>query len=261
LYGPNRPVLEKDASGVDAGAREMYVSVPLDRDKEPVRVFLTFTEDLVKLVDWLVACGITTVAMQSTGVYWIAVLEALEKAGFEVYLVNARGTKNVPGRKSDVEECQWLMKLHTYGLPRNSFRPPEEIRAVRTLWRQRQRLVGLAGETIQQMQKALPTMNVQLANSVSDISGVTGMAIIRAIVKGERDRWALAKLRDRRIAASEVEIAHSLEGNWNAEVLWELKQVLETYDHFQRQIVECAIEVASGWRPYRMHPGRRKVRR
>src|SRR5438270_1992568 len=136
---------------------------------------------------WLQQCRIRTVAMQSTGVYWVAVYDILEEAGLEVYLVNARDTKNLPGRKSDVQESQWLMKLHTYGLLRNSFRPPEEIRAVRTLWRQRERLVAEAGRTIQQMQKALTTMNVQLANTISDVSGVTGLAIIRAIGNGERN--------------------------------------------------------------------------
>jgi transposase len=188
---------------------------------------------------WLTFCGIRTVAMQSTGVYWIAVQEILEEEGIEVYLVNARGTKNLPGRKSDVQECQWLMKLHTYGLLRNSFRPPEEIRAVRTIWRQRDRLVKDAGRAIEQIQKALTTMNIQLANAISDISGVTGLAIIRAILKGQRDPWELARLRDRRIQASEEEVAHSLEGNWREDVLFELDQVVEGYDFYQRQIAAC----------------------
>jgi len=241
---PGLAVVHPDAAGIDIGNESHFVSVLADRDQQPVREFGSWSAELRDMVAWLQACQIRTVVMQSTGVYWIAVLEALEQGGLEVYLVNARATKNVPGRKNDKEESRWLMKLHTYGLLNNSFRPPEAIRGIRTLWRQRQRLVGQAAETIQQMQKALTTMNVQLANSVSDISGVTGMAIIRAIVKGERDPWALAKLRDRRIVASEAEIAHSLEGNWKAEVLWELKQVLETYDHFQRQMVECDLEVA-----------------
>jgi transposase len=162
--------------------------------------------------------------MQSTGVYWIAVQEVLEQAGLEVYLVNARGTKNLPGRKSDVQECQWLMKLHTYGLLANSFRPPEEIRMVRTIWRQRDRLVRDAGRAIQQIQKALTTMNIRLANAISDVSGVTGLAIIRAILKGERDPRELAKLRDPHIQASEEEVMRSLEGDWRDDVLFELKQ-------------------------------------
>jgi transposase len=153
--------------------------------------------------------------------------------------VNARGTKTLPGRKSDVQECQWTRKLHTYGLLRNSFRPPEEIRQVRTVWRLRDRWVQDAGRAIQQMQKALTKMNVQLANTISDISGVTGTAILRAIVRGERNPWELAKLRDRRIAASEAEIAQSLKGNWREDVLFELEQVLQGYDFYQAQIAAC----------------------
>lgn len=191
------------------------------------------------MADWLKQRGIKTVAMQSTGVYWVAVQEVLEKAGLEVYLVNARGTKNLPGRKSDVQECEWLRKLHTYGLLRNSFRPPAEIEGVRTVWRQRARVVEEAGAAVQQMQKAMTKMNVQLANAISDISGQTGMAIIRAIVGGEQDPRVLAKFRDPRIRASEEEIAHSLEGNWREDVLWELEQVLKAYDFHQEQLAEC----------------------
>jgi transposase len=160
-----------------------------------------------------------------------------------VYLVNARGTKNLPGRKSDVQECQWLMKLHTYGLLRNSIHPPEQIRAVRTIWRQRDRLVKEAGRAVQQMQKALTTMNVQLANAISDVSGLTGQAIIRAILRGERDPQQLAKLRDYRVAASEAEIAHSLEGNWREDVLFELQQVVDAYDFHQKQIAACDLQL------------------
>ncbi|MDQ1473496.1 MAG: transposase [Bryobacterales bacterium] len=192
---------------------------------------------------WLKACGVQTVAMQSTGVYWIAVYEVLEREGFDVYLVNARGTRNLPGRKSDVQECQWLRKLHTYGLLRKSYRPPEEIRAVRAVWRMRDRLVKDAGRAIQHVQKALTTMNVQLANAISDLSGVTGMAILRAIVAGERNPHELAKLRDVRIQASEEEIAHSLEGNWRKDVLFELKQMLKGCDFCQKQIAECDEEL------------------
>jgi transposase len=195
------------------------------------------------MASWLKEHGIRTVAMQSTGVYWIAVLEVLEQAGLEVYLVNARGTKNLPGRKSDVQECEWLRKLHTYGLLRNSFRPPEEIRAVRTIWRQRDRWVKEAGRTVQQMQKALTTMNVQLANAISDISGVTGQLILRAIVAGIRNPWELAELRDKRIAASKEEIAHSLQGNWREDVIFELRQVLEAYDFYQKQMAACDQEL------------------
>ena len=236
---PGLEIVHRDAAGIDVGNQSHFAAVPAGRDEQPVREFGSWTADLHRMAGWLKACGIRTVAMQSTGVYWIAVQEVLEQAGIEVYLVNARGTKNLPGRKSDVQECQWLMKLHTYGLLRNSFRPPEEIRAVRTIWRQRDRLVQEAGRAIQQMQKALTTMNIQLANAISDVSGVTGLAIIRAIVQGERDRWKLAELRDRRIRASQEEVAHSLEGNWREEVLFELGQVLEGYDFYQKQMAAC----------------------
>jgi transposase len=192
---------------------------------------------------WLKEHGIKTVALQSTGVYWIPVMEVLEQEGLEVYLVNARGTKNLPGRKTDVQECEWIRKLHTYGLLRNSFRPPEEIRAVRTIWRQRDRLVQESGRAVQHMQKALTTMNVQLANAISDISGVTGQAIVRAIIAGKRDPIELAELRDPRIAASKEEIAHSLEGHWREDVIFELRQAVESYDFFHKQMAACDQEL------------------
>jgi hypothetical protein len=195
------------------------------------------------MAEWLKSCGVKMVVMQSTGVYWIAVYEVLEKAGFAVWLTNARETKNLPGRKSDVQESQWLLKLQTYGLLRNSFRPPEEIRRVRTVWRLRDRHVQEAGRAIQHMQKALTTMNVQLANTLSDISGVSGLAIIRAIVQGQRDPYELARLRDYRVRASEEEIARSLEGNWQEEVLFELQQALDGYDFCQQQIRACDLRL------------------
>lgn len=240
---PELKVVHPDAAGIDVGNGSHHVSVPAGRDEEPVREFGSWTADLHRLAAWLKSCGIKTVAMQSTGVYWIALQEVLEREGLEVYLVNAQGTRNLPGRKTDVLECQWLMKLHAYGLLRNSFRPPEQIRAMRCIWRQRIRLTEEAAEAIQQMQKALTTMNVQLANVISDISGVTGMAIVRAILQGERDPHVLAKLRDQRIQASEEEIAHSLEGNWRQEVLFELGQVVEKYDFHRKQIAACDVEL------------------
>jgi transposase len=236
-------VVHANAAGIDIGNKSHFVAIPPDRDEAPVREFGSWTADLHEMGKWLKEHGILTVALQSTGVYWIAVLEVLEQYGLEVYLVNARGTKNLPGRKSDVQECEWLRKLHTYGLLRNSFRPPEEIRTVRTIWRQRDRLVKDCGRAIQQMQKALTTMNVQLANAITDISGATGQAILRAIVTGTRDPWELAKLRDCRIAASEEEIAHSLQGNWREDVLFELRQTLEAYDFFQKQMAACDQEL------------------
>lgn len=240
---PGLEIVNPDAAGIDIGNASHFVSIPPGRDEQPVREFGSWTADLRRMAHWLKSHGIRTVAMQSTGVYWVAVYDVLEQEGLKVSLVNARGTKNLPGRKSDVQECQWLMKLHTYGLLRASFRPPEEIRAVRTIWRQRDRLVRDAGMTIQRMQKALTTMNIQLANVISDLSGVTGMEIIRAILKGERDPRVLAKLRDKRIRASEAEIVCSLEGNWRQDVLFELKQVVEGYDFLQGQITACDEEV------------------
>lgn len=241
---PGLEVIHRDAAGIDIGNESHFVAIPPDRDSEPIREFGSWTADLLRMAGWLKEHGIRTVALQSTGVYWIAVLEVLEQAGFEVYLVNARGTKNVPGRKSDVQECEWLRKLHTYGLLRNSFRPPAEIQAVRTIWRQRDRWVKEAARAVQQMQKALTTMNLQLANTISDLAGVTGLSIVRAILAGTRDPWELAKLRDRRIAASEVEIAHSLQGNWKEHVLFELRQVVEAYDFYQKQMAACDQELA-----------------
>ena len=243
LEAADLTIVHPDAAGIDVGNDSHFVAVPAGRDAQPVQEFGSWTADLQRMAAWLKACGIRTVAMQSTGVYWIAVQEVLEQAGLKVFLVNARGTKNLPGRKSDVQECQWLMKLHTYGLLANSFRPPEEIRAVRTIWRQRDRLVQDAGRAIQQIQKALTTMNIRLANAISDVSGVTGLAIIRAILKGERDPRELAKLRHPCIQASEEEVVRSLEGHWRDDVLFELKQVVEGYDFYQRQMGACDEEL------------------
>src|SRR5258707_9806147 len=177
--------------------------------------------------------------MQSTSVYWIAVYDVLEQAGLEVYLVNARETKNLPGRKTDVQESQWLMKLHTYGLLRNSFRPSQEIRMMRTYWRQRNDLVQSAGRHIQRMQKALTQMNIQLANVLSDVSGVTGQAIIKAILGGERDPHKLAAFRNPRVKARKGQIARSLEGNWQEDLLFVLQQEQDGYEFCQKQMTEC----------------------
>ncbi len=213
-------VVHPDAGGIDIGNESHYVAVPPSRDSQPVQRFGCTTAELKAMADWLKQCGVQTVAMQSTGVYWIAVYDILEAAGLEVYLVNARETKNLPGRKSDVQESQWLMKLHTYGLLRNSFRPSQEIRTMRTYWRQRNDLVQSAGRHIQRMQKAMTQMNLQLANVLSDVSGVTGQAIIKAILAGERHPHKLAAFRDCRVKASEEEIARSLEGNWQEDLLF-----------------------------------------
>lgn len=232
-------IVHPDAAGIDIGNESHYVAVPPARDPESVRRFGCMTAELREMARWLKQCGIRTVAMQSTGVYWMAVYDVLEEAGLEVYLVNARETKNLPGKKTDVQESQWLMKLHTYGLLRNSFRPAPEIREMRTYWRQRNDLVQSAARHIQRMQKMLTQMNVQLANVISDLSGVTGQAIVQAILAGERDGCKLAALRDGRIRATEEEIARSLEGNWQDDLLFILKQEQEGYTFCQKQIAAC----------------------
>jgi len=240
---PGLQVIHPDAAGIDIGNESHFVAIPSDRDTTPIREFGSWTADLHEMANWLKGQGITTVAMQSTGVYWIPVLEVLEQAGLQVYLVNARGTKNLPGRKTDVQECEWIRKLHSYGLLCNSFRPAEEIRAVRTIWRQRDRWVQESARAVQHMQKALTKMNVQLANTISDISGVTGQAIVRAIVAGNRDPWKLAELRHGCIAASKEEIAHSLQGHWQEDVIFELRQSVEAYDFYQKQMMACDQEL------------------
>jgi len=232
-------VVHPDAAGIDIGNEFHYVAVPPTRDSQPVQRFGCTTVELKAMAHWLKQCRIHTVAMQSTGVYWIAVFDILEQAGFEVYLVNARDTKNLPGRKSDVQESQWLMKLHTYGLLRNSFRPSQEIRTMRTYWRQRNDLVQAAASYIQRMQKVLTQMNIQLANVLSDISGVTGQAIIKAILAGQRDAHKLAELRDPRVRASEEQIARYLEGNWQEDLLFVLKQEQQGYEFCQQQMAAC----------------------
>jgi len=240
---PGLAVVHPHAAGIDVGNSAHYVAVPPDRDSDPVRRFECFTADLHRLADWLKNCGVKTVALQSTGVYWIPLYDILEERGFEVYLVNARHTKNLPGRKSDVQESQWLLKLHTYGLLNNSFQPTSEIRVLRTYWRQRAEHVHGVTTCIQRMQKAFTQMNLQLANVISDLSGVTGQMIVRAIVAGERDPWKLAKLSDPRIRASQEEIAKSLEGNWRPELLFVLQQELQMFDTYQRRIAECDHEL------------------
>ena len=239
LDDPGLDIIHRDAAGIDVGNESHFVSVPPDRDPQPVREFGSWTAALEEMARWLKDCRIRTVVLQSTGVYWIALFDVLQRHGLEVNLVDARGTKNVPGRKSDVQECQWLRKLHTYGLLRPCFLPPPEIHAVRTLWRLRIQHVRDAGRGIQRMQKALIQMNVQLHNALSDISGLSGQAIIRAVLKGERDARVLAKLRDPHCQASEEEIVQSLQGNWKEDVLFELQQAVDAYDFYQQQMKKC----------------------
>ena len=235
--------INQNAAGIDVGAEEFYVAVPKGRDTESVRTFPTFTADIQRLADWLVQCSVKTIAIESTGVYWIPLYEILEKRGFEVYLVNARHLKNVTGRKTDVLDCQWLQQLHTYGLLRASFRPSEQICAIRSLVRHRDMLVSYRSAHIQHMQKALTLMNIRLTNVLSDITGVTGMKIIRAIINGERNRQTLASFRDAKCAKSEAEIEKSLEGYYKLEHLFVLKQALELFDFYDQQIRQCDHEL------------------
>jgi transposase len=231
------------AAGIDIGAAEHWVSIPAELDPEPVRRFSCFTADLHALANWLKQRGITTVAMESTGVYWIPLFQILDTRGFEVRLVNAHFVKTVPGRKSDVLDCQWLQKLHSYGLLSGSFRPDDQVCVFRSYIRQRDRLTKSASVHIQRMQKALTEMNLQLHRVVSDITGVTGMNIIRAIVGGERNAQILAAMKDPRAKRSVPEIAASLEGDYRAEHLFVLKQELDLYDTYQEQIQQCDAEV------------------
>jgi len=237
--------INRNAAGIDCGSEAHYVAVPPERDAEPVRSFKTFTADLHHLADWLKACKIKTIAMESTGVYWIPIFEILEEHGFEVVLVNSRHIKNVPGRKTDVLDCQWIQELHSVGLLRGSFRPAAEIVSLRAYLRHREKLVQSAASHIQRMQKVLVQMNLLLHNVISDITGVTGMRILRDIVAGVTDPMALAAHRDYRCRASVEQIAASLTGNYRAEHLFVLRQNLELFDTFQRQIQTCDGEIES----------------
>jgi transposase len=236
---PGLTIVHPNAGGIDVGNESHFVAVPADRDEHPVREFGCWTAALNEIAEWLISCRIDTVAMQATGVYWIALYDVLEQHGIRVALVNAQHTKNVPGRKTDVQECQWLMKLHTYGLMRDSFRLQQDMESVRTIWRVRDRHVKEAGRAVQHMQKAMTKMNIQLANTISDVSGVSGQAIIAAILQGERDPYQLAALADYRIKASREQVARSLEGNWRADVLFELQQAVDSYHFAHRQMQEC----------------------
>ena len=240
---PGVKVKQADAAGIDLGARRHYVAVPVDRDKESIRSFGTTTPELIELCVWLQRCGVRTVAMESTGVYWIPLYEMLEERGVEVYLVNSRHLKNVPGRKTDVQDCRWLQELHTFGLLRASFRPSLEICELRSYHRQREELVHRSSTEIQHMQKALTLMNVRLDTVISDVTGVTGRAIIDDILSGNYDPEALAKHRNRRCRASEREIAAALTGNYRAEHIFGLRQAVEGYDFLLGQIHACDQQI------------------
>jgi transposase len=236
-------VIHPNAAGLDIGSEEIWAAVAPERTAEAVRQFGTYTPDLHGLADWLMACGVDTVAMESTGVYWIPVYEILEARGLEVYVVNARHVKNVPGRKSDIQDCQWIQGLHSVGLLHGSFRPEGEIVALRAYLRHRATLIEYRAAHIQHMQKALQQMNVQLTQAISDITGVTGLAIIRAIVAGQRDPQQLAALRDPRCKKSGQEIAKALTGNYRPEHVFALRQALALYDFYTEQLAACDAEI------------------
>lgn len=238
---PTKP--NKHAAGIDVGAEVHYVAVDPDSTSEPVRCFGALTADLHTLADWLVQCKVRTVAMESTGVYWIPLFQILEARGLDVCLVNARHVKNVPGRKTDVQDCQWLQYLHSVGLLAASFRPCGEICAVRSLLRHRDTLMRGACEQVQRIQKSLDQMNILLHRAVSDITGLTGLAILDAILAGERNPINLAKHRDRRCKKSEQEIAAALQGDWRIEHLFTLKQSLQLWRQLQEAILECDVEI------------------
>lgn len=231
------------AAGIDIGSNEHYVAVPADSSDKPVRSFLSFTMDLYRLADWLEECGIETVAMESTGVYWIPLYDILSEKGFEVHLVNARHVKNVSGRKTDVLDCQWLQQLHSYGLLSGCFRPDEAICRLRGYQRHRDMLLEQSSKHILHMQKAMTQMNLKLHNVLSDITGKTGMRIIRAIIAGERDLKKLASYRDGRCKNSPEIIEKSLQGHYREEHLFALKQAVELYDIYQDKLIECDKEI------------------
>lgn len=239
----NLPVINPNAAGIDIGADRHWVSIPVGRDSENVRSFACFTADLYAMANWLKQCGIETVAMESTGVYWIPVFQVLESCGFNVLLVNAHYVKTVPGRKTDVLDCQWLQKLHSYGLLSGSFRPDDQICVLRSYIRQRDNLIKSACIHVQRMQKALTEMNLQLHRVISDITGTTGLSIIKAIVAGERNPLRLAALKDGRIKASSEEIAASLTGDYRLELVFILQQELQLYEFYQAQITACDVQI------------------
>jgi transposase len=245
----NAPELESlqqinlNAAGLDVGANEIYTCVPQGRDEHSVRVFATFTADLQQLAAWLSQCNITSVAMESTGVYWIPIFQILEAQGFEVTLVNAYQVKNVPGRKSDVLDCQWIQQLHTFGLLRASFRPEDSICVLRSFVRQRDMLLHYRSSHIQHIQKALEQMNLKLNNVLSDVTGVTGLRIIRDIIAGVRDPIELAKHRDWRCGKSQAEIAKSLVGDYRVEHVFALQQAVELYDCYSEKLQACDAQI------------------
>jgi transposase len=233
------PLINPNAAGVDLGSREHWVAAPEGRQAQSVRRFETFTSDLEELAGWLKQCGVTSVAMEATGVYWIPLFQLLERRGFEVLLVNARQIKNVSGRKTDVLDCQWIQRLHTYGLLGASFRPADPYCVVRSYLRYRDELVAARSTQTQHMQKALQQMNVQLTQVLSDVTGQSGLAIIQAILQGERHPLKLAGMVDRRVKSTQHQIAKALIGDYRAEHLFQLKSAFELYHTYEAKISDC----------------------
>lgn len=231
------------AAGIDVGATDHWVAVPADRDAQPVRRFGTFTADLYAIAQWLEQCDVQTVVMESTGIYWISLFEVLETHGFDVKLVDAHHVKQVPGRKTDVQDCQWLQELHSYGLLRGTFRPDDEVCVLRSYLRQREGLIGDASRSVQHMQKALEQMNVKLTEVVSDITGKTGMTIIRLILTGERDAETLATHRDPRCKQDRATLVKALHGTWRQEHVFALAQAVARYEFVHEQITECDQQI------------------
>jgi len=241
---PAWELINPQAAGVDIGSREHWACVCAQATERPVRKFGTFTVDLEAMAQWFKDCGVTTVAMEATGVYWIPLFQILEQRGFQVLLANARQTKNVSGRKTDVQDCQWIQRLHTYGLLAGSFRPADPYCVLRTYLRYRDELVCGRTTQTQHMQKALQQMNLALTQVLSDVTGVSGLAIIRAILAGERDPAKLANLVDRRVRANSATIQAALQGDYRAEHLFVLRQALELYDTYEAKILACEQPIA-----------------
>jgi transposase len=240
---PARRILHPHAAGIDIGSERHYVAVPPESDPQPVRCFGCLTPDLQALAHWLKACSVDTAAVESTGVYWIPVAQVLEENGIDVYLVDARQAKNLPGRKTDVKDCQWLQELHSQGMLARAFRPPDAICVLRSYWRHRKGLVEMTAVQIQLMHKSLEQMNLQLHKVLSDVTGVTGLKIIRAILQGERNPVELARLKHPLVKSSEDTIAKALTGDWRAEHLFTLRQAVELYDIYQQKIEACDGEI------------------
>lgn len=243
---PNRKslrVIQPNAAGIDIGAKEIYIAIPENRSDKPVRKFDCFTDDLHKAAKWLKENDIKSIAMESTGVYWIPIFQILDSYDFEVFLVNARHVKNVPGRKTDVKDSQWLQYLHSVGLLESSFRPAQEICAIRSLLRHRDSLIKSSSVHVQHMQKSLTQMNILLHNVISDITGETGMKIIDSILSGNHNPKKLAELKTNRIKATKKTIVKSLTGDYRPEHIFALRQSLESYRFCQNQIASCDLEI------------------